>query len=82
MSEQGADRGAGGEGEAEVGGGSRPHSGHEIVGMLDTPQSLCPLHVSVLNIHMSTVSPASIKDRLVVNPAGSHCSETNRLNAQ
>lgn len=73
---------AGGERGGRARGGSGPHSGHEIVGMLDTPISQCPSRVSVLNIHMSTVSPASIKGRPVVNPARSHCSETNWLNAR
>lgn len=71
-------QGAGG----ERGRGSRPYSGHEVVGMLDTPLSQCPSHVSVLNIHMSSVSPASIKGRPVVNPVSSQGSQTNWLNAR
>lgn len=62
--------------------GSRPHSGHMTVDMLDTPPSQSPSCVSVLNIHMSSVRQASITARPVVNLVGSHCSETNGLNAR
>lgn len=44
-----------GQGAGKSGRGSRPHSGHWIVGMLDILLSQCPFHTSMLNIHMFTV---------------------------
>jgi len=55
-------QGAGGEG--------RGNGGHQIAGVLDIPKSQRASHVSGLCIHMSTVSPASIKEGLLsIRPA-------------